>query len=213
MDPGELLCWAADALQLADSNTVLKLAEIPHKPVVLDCGSGLVKVGFTGEDAPRAVFPTAVGVAKYGAGMVRSSRHTVLCHIVSSAPSNAFTSRATSHVLQSRRLGLRTRSTMWVMRCSASGVGCASGIPSTKALWKTGMTWGGSGKHAGCIVAQSASVHLACWSQALGCNRLVLFSFCTCPGIQQPRASVDITCTAGTTLSLMSYVLCRTSIQ
>ncbi len=31
--------------------------------VVIDNGNGLIKVGFSGEDAPRAVFPTIVGQA------------------------------------------------------------------------------------------------------------------------------------------------------
>ncbi|CAF5172346.1 unnamed protein product, partial [Rotaria magnacalcarata] len=29
--------------------------------IVIDNGSGMVKAGFCGEDAPRAVFPAAVG--------------------------------------------------------------------------------------------------------------------------------------------------------
>lgn len=33
----------------------------PPKPVVLDNGSGVCKVGIAGEDAPRAVFPSIVG--------------------------------------------------------------------------------------------------------------------------------------------------------
>ncbi|CAF2921099.1 unnamed protein product [Rotaria sp. Silwood2] len=34
-------------------------------PVVIDNGSGMVKAGFAGEDAPRAVFPAAVGRPHY----------------------------------------------------------------------------------------------------------------------------------------------------
>ena len=37
--------------------------EVPA--VVLDNGSGMVKAGFSGDDAPRAVFPAVVGRAKY----------------------------------------------------------------------------------------------------------------------------------------------------
>ncbi|CAF1355978.1 unnamed protein product, partial [Didymodactylos carnosus] len=33
--------------------------------IVLDNGSGMVKAGFSGEDAPRAVFPALVGRAHY----------------------------------------------------------------------------------------------------------------------------------------------------
>jgi actin-related protein len=31
---------------------------------VFDCGSGLVKAGFAGEDEPATVFPTMVGVPR-----------------------------------------------------------------------------------------------------------------------------------------------------
>lgn len=34
-------------------------------PVVIDNGSGMVKAGFAGEDAPRAVFPAIVGRPRY----------------------------------------------------------------------------------------------------------------------------------------------------
>ncbi|CAF1551947.1 unnamed protein product, partial [Rotaria sordida] len=34
-------------------------------PVVIDNGSGMVKAGFAGDDAPRAVFPAAVGRPHY----------------------------------------------------------------------------------------------------------------------------------------------------
>jgi actin len=34
-------------------------------PIVIDNGSGMVKAGFCGEDAPRAVFPAAVGRPHY----------------------------------------------------------------------------------------------------------------------------------------------------
>ena len=32
--------------------------------IVIDNGSGLLKAGFAGDDAPRAVFPTAIGKLK-----------------------------------------------------------------------------------------------------------------------------------------------------
>jgi len=38
--------------------------------LVIDNGSGMVKAGFAGDDAPRAVFPSIVGRPKYKAGMV-----------------------------------------------------------------------------------------------------------------------------------------------
>ena len=34
-------------------------------PIVIDNGSGMVKAGFAGEDAPRAVFPAVVGRPHY----------------------------------------------------------------------------------------------------------------------------------------------------
>lgn len=34
-------------------------------PIVIDNGSGMVKAGFAGEDAPRAVFPAIIGRARY----------------------------------------------------------------------------------------------------------------------------------------------------
>ncbi len=33
--------------------------------VVIDNGSGMVKAGFAGDDAPRAVFPSMVGRPRY----------------------------------------------------------------------------------------------------------------------------------------------------
>lgn len=33
--------------------------------IVLDCGDGMTKVGFAGDDAPRAVFPSVVGKPLY----------------------------------------------------------------------------------------------------------------------------------------------------
>ena len=34
-------------------------------PIVIDNGSGMVKAGFAGDDAPRAVFPSVTGRARY----------------------------------------------------------------------------------------------------------------------------------------------------
>ncbi|CAF3034914.1 unnamed protein product [Rotaria socialis] len=41
----------------------------PLNPIVIDNGSGMVKAGFGGEDAPRAVFPALVGRPRYNAVM------------------------------------------------------------------------------------------------------------------------------------------------
>ena len=38
--------------------------------VVLDNGSGMMKAGFSGDDAPRAVFPSVVGRPKQRAAMI-----------------------------------------------------------------------------------------------------------------------------------------------
>lgn len=32
-----------------------------NKPVIIDNGSGLIKAGFAGDDAPRSVFPSIIG--------------------------------------------------------------------------------------------------------------------------------------------------------
>ncbi|XP_075506022.1 actin-2-like [Primulina tabacum] len=40
------------------------------QPVVCDNGTGMVKAGFAGDDAPRTVFPSIVGVPKYTGVMV-----------------------------------------------------------------------------------------------------------------------------------------------
>ena len=40
--------------------------------IVIDNGSGMMKAGFAGEEAPRAVFPTIVGRPKGGSGMQKS---------------------------------------------------------------------------------------------------------------------------------------------
>ena len=31
------------------------------QPIVIDNGSGMMKAGFSGDDAPRAVFPSIIG--------------------------------------------------------------------------------------------------------------------------------------------------------
>ena len=39
-------------------------------PVVIDGGSGMVKAGFAGDDAPRTVFPSIVGRPRHQSVMV-----------------------------------------------------------------------------------------------------------------------------------------------
>ena len=38
-------------------------SEIEEKAIVIDNGSGMMKAGFAGDDAPRAVFPSIVGTS------------------------------------------------------------------------------------------------------------------------------------------------------
>ncbi|KAL0412709.1 UNVERIFIED_CONTAM: actin [Sesamum radiatum] len=40
------------------------------QPIVCDNGTGMVKAGFAGDDAPRAVFPSVIGIPKYTGVMV-----------------------------------------------------------------------------------------------------------------------------------------------
>ncbi len=40
------------------------------RPLVVDNGSGMMKAGFAGDDAPRAVFPSIVGRPKHRGVMV-----------------------------------------------------------------------------------------------------------------------------------------------
>ena len=40
-----------------------------QQTVIIDNGSGMVKAGFAGEDAPRAVFPSIVGRPKHSNAM------------------------------------------------------------------------------------------------------------------------------------------------
>lgn len=44
--------------------------EAEIQPVIIDNGSGRVKAGFGGEDAPRTVFPSVVGRMKHRSAMV-----------------------------------------------------------------------------------------------------------------------------------------------
>jgi len=40
-----------------------------QQTIIIDNGSGMVKAGFAGEDAPRAVFPAIVGRPKHQSAM------------------------------------------------------------------------------------------------------------------------------------------------
>lgn len=45
-----------------------------YPTLVIDCGSGRVKAGFAGEDAPRVVFPSIVGRLRQSAEVVGEAR-------------------------------------------------------------------------------------------------------------------------------------------
>jgi len=45
-------------------------SEEQRQPIIIDNGSGRVKAGFSGEDAPRAVFPSVVGRHRHRAAMI-----------------------------------------------------------------------------------------------------------------------------------------------
>lgn len=47
--------------------------------LVCDNGSGLVKAGFAGDDAPRAVFPSIVGRPRHQVGLVNSWFQPTYC--------------------------------------------------------------------------------------------------------------------------------------
>ena len=48
--------------------------------VVIDNGSGMVKAGFAGDDAPRAVFPAIVGRPKYQVSLF-TDKIPFLCYL------------------------------------------------------------------------------------------------------------------------------------
>eukprot|EP00771_Trimastix_marina_P004059 gnl/Trimastix_PCT/79.p1 GENE.gnl/Trimastix_PCT/79~~gnl/Trimastix_PCT/79.p1 ORF type:complete len:393 (-),score=144.65 gnl/Trimastix_PCT/79:85-1221(-) len=50
------------------------MAEEGPTPIVIDNGSGMCKAGFAGDDSPRAVFPSIVGVPRRQAGMVGAAQ-------------------------------------------------------------------------------------------------------------------------------------------
>ena len=49
-----------------------------NKPnIIIDNGSGFIKSGLSGEEGPRAVFPTIVGYPKYSSGMIGKDKKDV----------------------------------------------------------------------------------------------------------------------------------------
>jgi actin-related protein len=59
------------------TTTTPAAAASPSSAIVVDNGSGMVKAGFSGDDAPRATFPSIVGRPKYKAEMQGMARKTV----------------------------------------------------------------------------------------------------------------------------------------
>ena len=53
------------------------MGEEEQTALVIDNGSGMVKAGFSGDDAPRAVFPSIVGRPKVKSTMVGSENKDV----------------------------------------------------------------------------------------------------------------------------------------
>ena len=48
------------------------------RAAVLDCGSGTIKAGLAGDDAPAAVFSTLIGRPKYRQALVREGGRPLL---------------------------------------------------------------------------------------------------------------------------------------
>merc|ERR1712010_317396 len=55
---------------LSSSNTEDNMCDEDVAALVVDNGSGMVKAGFAGDDAPRAVFPSIVGRPRHQGVMV-----------------------------------------------------------------------------------------------------------------------------------------------
>ena len=54
---------------LTPTSTMAAYYDDETHSIVCDNGSGMVKAGFTGEDAPRSVFPSIMGIPKYNQAM------------------------------------------------------------------------------------------------------------------------------------------------
>lgn len=76
-------CWGADvgvSDQKCDQRT-LQLSEMETKAatIVVDNGSGKIKAGFCGDDAPRSVFPTVVGRLRHPVTAATSHPVNTIC--------------------------------------------------------------------------------------------------------------------------------------
>jgi actin, other eukaryote len=71
---------SSDHLLINTYKLKTKMAE-DAPAIVLDCGSGMIKAGFTRDDAPRAVFSTVVGKPKTPTVMIGfDQRETIVGH-------------------------------------------------------------------------------------------------------------------------------------
>ena len=59
----ESLLWTRN--QRPDQTLLITMCDDDVTALVVDNGSGMCKAGFAGDDAPRSVFPSIVGRAKY----------------------------------------------------------------------------------------------------------------------------------------------------
>lgn len=50
------------------------MTSVEGTPIVCDNGSGVVKAGFAGEDAPRAMFSSVIGRARHQLAMCGESK-------------------------------------------------------------------------------------------------------------------------------------------
>ncbi|KAL5226717.1 hypothetical protein ABZP36_014982 [Zizania latifolia] len=65
-DPELRGCSLVNLYEMADGEDI--------KPLVFDNGTGMVKAGFAGDDAPRAVFPSIVGCPRHTGVMVEMGK-------------------------------------------------------------------------------------------------------------------------------------------
>jgi len=110
--------------------------------LVCDNGSGMVKAGFAGDDAPRAVFPSLVGRPRHTGVMVGMGQK------VRSSDAPSFTDtvfKLKISVVLSLGLSNRYRIPMLEMKRNPSGVFLVCDIPSSMVWSHAGTTWRRSG--------------------------------------------------------------------